>query len=183
MEYRTIGYNGVSRWCPNLKCGRRGLWWLDSRQDSEHSASRRVEKDEAGCFHRRQASRHLRELAQQARRRRRNSVVDLASRCEIDRRQGQSLFTMMLASVSLFLGDFQVRFLSTVRVHTSYAPCPHILCFVSAHLYCSSGFVDYYTLASLKSISSRCCPWLLSLSERLPASKILIAFRNCTGRS
>ena len=82
MEYRTIGYNRVSRWCPNLKLRRRGLWWLDSRQDSKHNVSRRVEKDEAGCFHQKQASRHLQEFAQQARRRRRNGVVDLGSRCE-----------------------------------------------------------------------------------------------------
>src|SRR3981189_1082273 len=95
MEYRTIGYNGVSRWCPNLKWGRRGLWWLDSRQNSEHNVSRRVEKDEAGYFHQRQASRQLLEFAQQARRRRRNDVVDLGSRCEVDRRRGQSLFTAM----------------------------------------------------------------------------------------
>src|SRR5277367_5423260 len=47
MEYRTIGYNGVSRWCPNLKWGRPGHWWLDSRRDSEHNVSRRVEEDEA----------------------------------------------------------------------------------------------------------------------------------------
>src|ERR1700734_3231133 len=51
MVYRTIGYNGVSRWCLNLKWGRRGLWWLDSRQGSEHNVSGMVEKDEAGCFH------------------------------------------------------------------------------------------------------------------------------------
>jgi len=48
----------------------------------EHNVSRRVEKDEAGCFHQRQASRQLPEFAQQARRRRRNDVVDLASRRE-----------------------------------------------------------------------------------------------------
>jgi hypothetical protein len=40
-------------WCQNLKWGRRELWWLDSRQDFEHNESRRVEKDEAGCFHQR----------------------------------------------------------------------------------------------------------------------------------
>jgi hypothetical protein len=51
--------------------------------------SRRVEKDEAGCFHQRQASRQLREFAQQARRRRRNDVVDLASRREDATRFGQ----------------------------------------------------------------------------------------------
>jgi len=78
MVYRTIGYNGVPRWCPNLKWGKRALLWLDSRQDDEHNVSRRVEKDEAGCFHRRQASRQG--LAQQARRGRRNGVVDLVSR-------------------------------------------------------------------------------------------------------
>jgi hypothetical protein len=76
MEYRTIGYNGVSRWCPNLKWGRRGLWWLDSRQDSEHNVSRRVEKDEG----------QLREFAQQARRRRRNGVADLARSATSDSR-------------------------------------------------------------------------------------------------
>ena len=80
MEYCTTRYNGVPRWYPNTKWGRRGLWWLDSRQDSEHNVSRRVGKDEAGYFHQRQASRQLQEFAQQARRRRRNGVVDLASR-------------------------------------------------------------------------------------------------------
>jgi hypothetical protein len=47
--------------------------WLDSRQDSEHHVSRRVEKDEA----------------QQARRRRRNDMVDLASRHEDGYQCGQ----------------------------------------------------------------------------------------------
>jgi hypothetical protein len=89
MKYRTIRYNGVSRWCPNLKWGRRGLSWLDLRQDSEHNVSRRVEKDEAGCFHQRQASKQLPESAQQARRRRRNGVVDLASRSEDGYQYGQ----------------------------------------------------------------------------------------------
>jgi hypothetical protein len=84
MVCRIIGYNGVPRWYPNLKWGRRGLWWLDTRHGSEHNISRRVGKGEAGCFHRRQASRQLLEFAQQARRRRRNGVVDLASRREDD---------------------------------------------------------------------------------------------------
>src|SRR5580700_5799690 len=88
-EYRTIGYNGVPRWYPNTKWGRRGLWWLDSRQDSEHNASRRVGKDRAGCFHQRQESKQLREFAQQARHRRRNGVVDLASRCKDGYQYGQ----------------------------------------------------------------------------------------------
>jgi hypothetical protein len=79
---RIIRYNGVPRWYPNLKWGRRGLWWLDIRHGSEHNISRRVGKGEAGCFHQRQASRQLPEFAQQARRRRRNGVVDLASRHE-----------------------------------------------------------------------------------------------------
>ena len=82
MVCRTIGYNGVPRWYPNLKWGRQGLWWLDTRHGSEHNISRRVGKGEAGCFHQRQASRQLREFAQQARRRRRNGGVDLRSRCE-----------------------------------------------------------------------------------------------------
>jgi len=76
---RIIRYNRVPRWYPNLKWGRRGLWWLDTRHGSEHNISRRVGKGEAGCFHQRQASRQLPEFAQQARRRRRNGVVDLAS--------------------------------------------------------------------------------------------------------
>jgi hypothetical protein len=81
-ERCTIGYNGVSRWCSNLKWGRRGgLWWLDSRQDSEHNVS-----DEAG-FHQSQASRRLWGVTQQARRSRRNGVVDLGSRCEADHHQ------------------------------------------------------------------------------------------------
>jgi hypothetical protein len=37
MVCRIIGYNGVPRWYLNLKWERRGLWWLDSRQDSEHN--------------------------------------------------------------------------------------------------------------------------------------------------
>jgi hypothetical protein len=89
MEYRTIRYNGVSHWCPNLKWGRRGLWWLDSRQDFEHNVSRRVEKDDGSCFHQRQAGRQLPEFTQQARRRRRNGVVDLASRREDGYQYGQ----------------------------------------------------------------------------------------------
>ena len=48
-----------------------------------------MEKDEAGCFHQRQASRQLREFALQARRRRRNGVVDLASGCEDGYQYGQ----------------------------------------------------------------------------------------------
>jgi hypothetical protein len=44
------------------------------------NVSKRVGKDKASCFHQRQASRQLQEFAQQARRKRRNSVVDLASR-------------------------------------------------------------------------------------------------------
>jgi hypothetical protein len=39
--------HGFLRWCPNMKRGRRALWWLDSRQDSEHNVSRRMGKDEA----------------------------------------------------------------------------------------------------------------------------------------
>jgi hypothetical protein len=89
MEYRTISYNRVSRWCPNLKWRKRGLWWLDSRQDSEHNVSRRAERGEVDYFHQRQASRQLRELAQQARRRRRNDVVDLAGRHEDGYQCGQ----------------------------------------------------------------------------------------------
>jgi hypothetical protein len=95
MVSHTIGYSGVPRWCRDVRWGRQRLWWLDLRQDSEHNISRRVEKDEAGYFHQRQASRQLQEFAQQARRRRRNDVVDLRSRCEVDRCQGQSLFTAM----------------------------------------------------------------------------------------
>ena len=48
----------------------------------EHNVSRRVEKDDASYSHQRQASRQLQEFAQQARRRRRNCVVDLASGCK-----------------------------------------------------------------------------------------------------
>jgi hypothetical protein len=83
---------GVERWqkratrntkiAKNEFRGRRELWWLDSRQDSEHNVSRSVKRDETGCFHQRQASRQLPEFAQQARRRRRNGVVDLANRRE-----------------------------------------------------------------------------------------------------
>jgi hypothetical protein len=113
MVYCTIGYNRVPRWCPNMKWGRRGLWWLDSKQDSEHNISRRVEKDEAGYFHQRQASRQLREFAQQARRRRRNGVVDLGGRCEVDRRRGQSLFIVMKLT----------RLSSAVSINTL---CPYI---------------------------------------------------------
>ena len=85
----TIGYNGVPRWYLNLKWGRRGLWWLDIRHSSKHNISRRVGKGEAGYFHQRQASRQLWEFAQQARRRRRNDVVDLASRHKDGYRFGQ----------------------------------------------------------------------------------------------
>jgi hypothetical protein len=89
MVCRIIRYNRVPHWYPNLKCGRRRLWWLDTRHGSEHNISRRVGKGEAGCFHQRQASRQLREFAQQARRRRRNGVVDLASRHKDGYRFGQ----------------------------------------------------------------------------------------------
>jgi hypothetical protein len=46
-----------------------------------------VGKGEAGCFHQRQAGRQM--CAWQARRRRRNDVVDLASRCEDGYQYGQ----------------------------------------------------------------------------------------------
>ena len=82
MVCRTIGYNGVPRWYPNLKWGRRGLWWLDTMHGSEHNISRRVGKSKAGCFYQKQASRQLLEFAQQARRRGRNGGADLASRYE-----------------------------------------------------------------------------------------------------
>lgn len=59
-------------------------------QDYEHNVSKSVEKDEAGgCFHQRQASGQLPEFAQQARRRRRNDVVDLGSRREDSYQCGQ----------------------------------------------------------------------------------------------
>jgi hypothetical protein len=77
-----IGYNGVLCWYSNPKWGRRGLWWLNTRHSSKHNISRRVGKGEVGCFHQRQASRQLPEFVQQARHRRRNGVVDLASRHE-----------------------------------------------------------------------------------------------------
>ena len=48
MEYHTTGYNGVPRWCPNMKWGRRGLWSLDLRHDSEHKGSKMVEKEAGG---------------------------------------------------------------------------------------------------------------------------------------
>src|SRR5450432_260065 len=101
MEYRTIGYNGVSRWCPNMKWGRRGLWWLDSRQDSEHRGSKKAEKDAGGCLHRNQASGQLQEFAPRVRRRRREDEVDLGSRCKVDRRQ-RSIFVYINAACVTF---------------------------------------------------------------------------------
>jgi hypothetical protein len=103
MEYRTIGYSRVSHWCPDLKWGRRGLWWLDSRHDSEHNVRRRVERDKAGCLYQRQASRQLREFAQQASRRRRNGEVNLGSKCKTCYRCNQ------------------IRLVSRHRVHKSIA--------------------------------------------------------------
>jgi hypothetical protein len=63
IEYRTIRYNGVSNWCLNLKWGRRGLWWLDSRHDSEHRRSKGLGKDKGGCHHQKQEIRQLQEPA------------------------------------------------------------------------------------------------------------------------
>lgn len=51
MMYGTIGYNGVPHWCPSTKWGRRWLWWLDSRHDSEHRGGKGRGKDEGGCLH------------------------------------------------------------------------------------------------------------------------------------
>jgi hypothetical protein len=82
MVYRTIGYNGVPHWCLNIKWERRGLWWLDSRHNSEHNIGRGEEKDEGGRRHRKQAGRQLQEPTRQARRNRRRGEVDLGSRCE-----------------------------------------------------------------------------------------------------
>jgi hypothetical protein len=82
--YRTIGCDGVPRWCPNMKWGRRGHWWLGLRHGSEPKVDKRVGKDEGGCFHRTQASRQLQEFTQQERRYRREGEVDLESRCDVE---------------------------------------------------------------------------------------------------
>ena len=100
MVYRTIGYNGVPHWRLNMKWGRRRLWWLDSRQDSEHRGSKKVEKDAGGCLHRYQASGQLQEFAPRARRRREDEV-DLGSRCKVDRRQ---------RSISVYINAAYVTF-------------------------------------------------------------------------
>jgi hypothetical protein len=95
MECRTIGYNGVSRWCPNLKWGRRGLWWLDSRQDSEHNVSDRqasIKTNQAGsCGNSRNRPDAGEETAW--------STSEAGVLLTIPK--GQSLFTVMPVSVSL----------------------------------------------------------------------------------
>jgi hypothetical protein len=68
-----------------MKWGRRGLWWLGLKHDSEHKVSNWVERNEAGYFHGTQA------YKQQKRLNRRKGEVGLGNRCEVDHRQRPTL--------------------------------------------------------------------------------------------
>jgi hypothetical protein len=85
MVCLIIGYNGVPRWYPDLKWERRGIWWLDTRHGPEHDIKQKVGKGRGRLL----PSKAGKQVGRQARRKRRNGVVDLASRHEDGYKCGQ----------------------------------------------------------------------------------------------